>query len=129
MRMPFSEFIASGDLKFMITFIIFFSLALYHFFKKIQARKYHNSIELIAYHNSKINNAAFWVLISSVLSLLLGFMHSFYFIGKAGGIAPSLISQGVSYALITPVSGICLFICCKILNGIFNVITPQKVAL
>ncbi|MEP0264663.1 hypothetical protein [Dokdonia sp.] len=127
--MPFSEFITSGDLKFIIVFLAFCSLAVYHFLKKIQARNHQDNLELIQYHNSKINNAAFWILISSVFSLLLGFMHSFYFIGKTGGIAPSLIFQGVSYALITPVMGVCLFICCKILKGVFNVITPKKVAL
>lgn len=129
MRMPFSEFIASGDLKFIIAFITFCSLALYHFFKKIQAKNHQDRIAILQYHNSKIDSAAFWILISSVFSLLLGFMHSFYFIGKTGGISPSLIFQGVSYALITPVLGVCLFICCKILKGIFNVVTPKKIAL
>ena len=120
MRMPFLEFITSGDLKFILAFIIFSSVAIYHFFKKLQAKKSEKNIELCKRHNSKISNAAFWTLILSTLSLLLGLMHSFYFIGKAGGIAPNLIFQGVSYALITPVLGICLFIVSKILYGTFN---------
>ena len=76
--------------------------------------------ELVQRYNARIDAAAFWIFISAALSLLLGLMHSFYFIGKAGGIAPNLIFQGISYALITPVLGISLFMICKILRGIFN---------
>lgn len=126
MRMPFSEFITSGDLKFIIVFLLFFTWTIYHFIKKIQARESQDDMGLIQYHNSKINTAAFWVVILSVLSLLLGLLHSFYFIGKSGGIAPSLIFQGMSYTLITPVFGIFLFICCKTLKGIFNKVTSIK---
>lgn len=120
MRMPFLEFITNGDLKFIIVFIIFSSLGIYHFLKKLRAKKSEENMELIKYHNLKINSAAFWILILSNLSLLLGLMHSFYFIGKTGGIAPNMIFQGVSTALITPVLGICLYIVCKILHGTFN---------
>lgn len=120
MRMPFSEFITSGDLKFIIALLLFCAWAIFHFAKKIQARKYEDPIYLIQYHNSKIQNATFWIIILSALSLLLGLLHSFYFIGKAGGIAPDLIFQGISYTLITPTLGVCLFICCNILKGIFN---------
>jgi len=119
--MPFLEFITSGDIKFILVFIIFISISLFHFFKKLKVEKdIENREEIVNLFNSKINSAAFWILISSVLSLLLGLMHSFYFIGKAGGIAPNLIFQGVSYALITPVLGISLYIICKILSGTFN---------
>lgn len=120
MRMPFIEFITSGDLKFIIVFIIFISIAIYHFIKKIRIGKSEENQELIEHLNTKINSAAFWILILSALSLLLGLMHSFYFIGKAGGIAPNLIFQGVSYALITPVLGLGLYITSKILSGTFN---------
>ncbi len=120
MRMPFSEFISSGDLKFLIVFAIFTLLAFIQFIKKIQSTKREPDAAQINKFNKKINNAAFWVLISSVLSLLLGFMHSFYFIGKAGGMAPGLIFQGVSYALITPVLGISLYMICKIFSSLFN---------
>jgi hypothetical protein len=120
MRMPFTEFITNGDLKFIIVFIVFGAVAIYNFIKKIQARNKTENQSLIKYYNSKINSAAFWILISSLLSLLLGLIHSFYFIGRAGGIAPNLIFQGVSYVLITPVLGVCLFIICKIFKGIMN---------
>jgi len=121
MRMPFTEFITSGDLKFIIVFLIFTILAIVHFFKKFQIRNQPENQSQIAFHNSKIYNASFWILISSVLSLLLGFMHSFYFIAKSGGgMAPNLIFNGVAYALITPVLGICLFIICRILKGVLN---------
>ena len=124
MRMPLSEFIISGDLKFIVVFIIFGFIATYHFIKKMQAKKSSADQELTGYHNAKINHAASWILILSALSLLLGLMHSFYFIGKAGGIAPGLIFQGVSYALITPVLGIGFYIISKIFSGTFN---PQNI--
>ena len=120
MRMPFIEFITGGDLKFIIVFIIFSTIAIYHFIKKLKAKNKSKNLGMLAYHNSKISSAAFWILISSILSLLLGLMHSFYFIGKAGGIAPHLIFQGLSIALITPVLGIGLYIICRILKGTFN---------
>ena len=125
MRMPFSEFISSGDLKFLIVFAIFTLLAFIQFIKKIQSTKREPDAVQISRFNKKINNAAFWILISSLLSLLLGFMHSFYFIGKAGGMAPNLIFQGVSYALITPVLGVSLYIACKILSSLFNQSTKR----
>lgn len=125
MRMPFIEFITNGDLKFIIVYIIFSSLAVYHFVKKQKIKCNPENEQLITYHNSHINNAAFWILISGVLSLFLGLMHSFYFIGKVGGIAPKLIFQGISNALITPVLGISLFIILKILKGNFNPKTSQ----
>ena len=102
MRMPFIEFITSGDLKFIAAFIILTTVAVYHFFKKLQAKNSIENTELVKHHNSKISIAAFWIIILIVLSLLLGLMHSFYFIGKAGGIATNLIFKGVSHALITP---------------------------
>lgn len=117
MRMPFMEFITNGDLKFVISFAIFFMVSIYHFFKKLNIKN-NTDKDLVAYHNSKINVAANWILILAVLSLLLGFMHSFYFVGKAGSIAPNLIFTGVSYALITPVLGVSLHIICKTLKAI-----------
>ena len=120
MRMPLVEFLISGDPKFIVVFIIFIAIAIFHFIKKLKNKP---DVALVGYHNAKIDNASFWILISSVLSLLLGFMHSFYFIGKAGGIAPHLIFNGVSYALITPVLGIIVFIISKILRGIYNTTT------
>jgi len=126
MRMPFIEFISNGDLKFVIVFIIFSSIAITQFVKKIRTNKSTGDREMLKFYNSKIDNAAFWILISSVLSLLLGLLHSFYFIGVAGGMAPNMIFKGVSYSLITPVLGICLYIICKILKGIFNLKTVKS---
>lgn len=126
MRMPFIEFITNGDLKFIVAFVIFSVVAIYNFKIKMQLGNKTENQSLIKHHNSKINNAAFWILILSTLSLLLGLMHSFYFIGKAGGVAPDLIFQGVSYALITPVLGVCLFIICKIFIGITSLKTSKK---
>jgi phosphoglycerol transferase MdoB-like AlkP superfamily enzyme len=117
MRMPFTEFLSNGDLKFVIVFIVFLSIAVFHFIKKLRNQ---STPALSAQHNLKINRSAFWILILSVLSLLLGLMHSFYFIGKAGGVAPNLIFQGVANALITPVLGLCLFMICKIFSGLYN---------
>ena len=120
MRMPFIEFITNGDLKFIIVFIIFSSVSICHFIKKLKAKNNLEDQKLVNYHNSRIDIAAFWILICSVLSLLLGLLHSFYFIGKFGGIAPNLMFQGISYTLITPVLGIGLFMISKILKGLFN---------
>lgn len=120
MRMPFLDFITQGDLKFIVLFIIFSALALFHFFKKIQFLKRAEHLQEIALRNTKIKNAAFWILCLSTLSLLLGLMHSFYFIGQAGAVAPGMIFQGVSIALITPTLGVCLFIICHILQKTFN---------
>lgn len=118
--MPFLEFITSGDLKFVLVFIVFLGVAIFHFIKKSQASKNADSIDQIKLHNGKINKAASWVLILSVLSLLLGLMHSLYFIAKAGGVAPQLIFQGLANTLITPVLGIFFFIVCKILASNFG---------
>ncbi len=101
-------------------FLLFSATAIYHFVKKIQTKNSSDGQDLIALHNSKIDIAAFWILILSVFSLMLGLMHSFYFIGKAGGIAPNLIFQGIATSLITPVLGIALYIICKTFKGIFN---------
>jgi hypothetical protein len=125
MRMPFTEFITNGDPKFIVVFIAFSTVAIYNFIKKLQVRNKAENQSLIMHHNSKINSAAFWILTSSLLSLLLGLLHSFYFVGKAGGVAPGLIFKGVSYVLITPVLGVFLFMICKILKGILNLKTAK----
>lgn len=127
MRMPITEFISSGDLKFIIAFTAFTIVAASHYLKKIKARNQIENKALENYHNSKINKAAFWIGTLSVLSLLLGFMHSLYFIGKAGGIAPNLIFLGASYALITPVMGVSFFIICKILAATFNAKVSKEI--
>ncbi len=123
--MPFTEFILSGDVKFIVTYVIFSAVAFYHFFKKVQARKNSESLDAVQKHNKKITVAGGWILTLSGFSLLLGLMHSFYFIGKAGGVAPHLIFQGVSNALITLVFGMVLFMVSRLLKGVYNV-QPQK---
>lgn len=120
MRMPFIEFFTNGDVKFIVVFIIFSVVAIIHFIKKIKAKDDSDKNWDIDHHNSRIDIAAFWILTSAILSLMLGLMHSFFFIGKAGGISPNLLFQGISYTLITPVMGIGLFMVCKILRGTFN---------
>ena len=55
MRMPFSEFILNGDLKFVIVFIIFIGVAFFHFYKKIQIQKSEGNLVLIQQQNAKIN--------------------------------------------------------------------------
>lgn len=123
MRMPFLDFITQGDLKFIVVFIIFSGLALFHFSKKVQSKKIKDHIHEQNIRNAKIKKAAFWILCSSFLSLLLGLLHSFYFIGQVGNITPKLIFQGTAIALITPTLGLCLFIICHILKNIFNTTT------
>src|SRR5690606_19427042 len=89
-------------------------------FKKIKILKSSKNKALVSYHNSKINIAAFWILIVSILSLSLGLLHGFYTIGASAGVSPNIIFQGISYVLITPVSGIVLYMICKILGQISN---------
>jgi hypothetical protein len=118
--MPFVDFLTQGDLKFLIVFILFSGIALFHYTKKIQASKSSDFQTELILRNTKIKHAAFWILCSSLMSLLLGLMHSFYFIGQAGGIAPGMIFNGISNALITPTMGIGLFSICHILHKTLN---------
>lgn len=120
MRMPFTEFIVSGDPKFVITFALFTGVAIYHFVQKLKTKKLPEHAPQFHFHKARMNTAAFWILVLSIFSLLLGLMHSFYFIGKAGGIAPPLIFQGISNALATPVLGITLYMIVKLLAGVLN---------
>lgn len=120
MRMPFTEFILSGDPKFVITFVLFTGVAIYHFVQQLKTKKLPENESRFNFHTARMNTAAFWILLLSVFSLLLGLMHSFYFIGKAGGIAPLLIFQGIANALATPVLGIALYAVVKLLAGILN---------
>lgn len=121
MRMPFIEFVSNGDLKFTIVYVVLISIAIYHFLKKISAKNHTNFDDLIEYHNVKIAKTAFWVLMSSILSLLLAFLHSLYFIGQTDLVAPNILSQGFSFALISPVMGIVAYMLCKALQQSFNV--------
>ena len=106
MRMPFMEFIANGDLKFMIAILALMVLAILHFIRKIKNKE--NQLEF----NKKLKRLSNWSLILAVCALFLGLMHSFYFISKAGGIAPNLLFQGLANTLIAPVFGtiVCIVI-------------------
>lgn len=117
--MPFVEFISSGDLKFIIPFLILTGIAVTHFIKKLRTKNAGNP-EAVSHRNSKISMSASWILTLSALSLLLGLMHSFYMIGHAGGIAPNILFGGLSYTLITPVFGLGLYMICQLLKGIAN---------
>ena len=120
MRMPFLEFLMGGDPKFMIVLVAILVTSTIHFTKKLMRKKEGNETTISLERNAKLNKLVFWSLLVSVFSLLLGFMHSFYFIGKAGGIAPHLMYQGVSRALITPVFGVSVAIITKIFTHIAN---------
>ena len=118
--MPFSEFISSGDLKFIIVFILLTGMAVFHFIKKLQTFKNQPDPEAVAFRNSKINVFSIVILILSMLSLLLGLMHSFYVIGEAGGVSPAIMYKGISYTFITPALGLVLYLVCRILKEVSN---------
>lgn len=121
MRVPFIEFIGGGDPKFMIALTAILVLTIVQFFKKLKAAK-GDSIELkvIQAINQRMNNLANWLLVLSVFSLLLGFMHSFYTVAKAGGIATPILFQGLVHVLITPVYGIAVYSIAKLLAQFGN---------
>jgi cytochrome bd-type quinol oxidase subunit 2 len=109
MRMPFTEFLSNGDLKFVLLLYAFLIAAIIYFVKKT-ANKEHQKI-----YNLKINKLVNWSLYITVFSLLLGLMHSFYFISKAKGIANHLLFGGLSNVIITPVLGIAVAMIIKLL--------------
>jgi uncharacterized protein YacL len=114
MRMPLSDFLLNGDLKFIIILYIFLILAVVLFVKKLKTKENQD------YYNSKINKLGNWSLLLAVFSLLLGMLHSFYFISKTKGIATSLLFGGLSNMLITPTLGVVIAIVVKLLG------TPLK---
>lgn len=121
MRMPLTYFFAGGDPKFMIVLTVLLVLAVIHFIKKVKARNDEKGGEnTITERNSKLHRLTTWTLIIAAFSLLLGLLHSFYFIGQAVGIAPHLMFQGISRMLITPVYGIAIAIITKILEQVMN---------
>lgn len=107
--MPFTEFLTNGDLKFVVILHTFLIAAIIYFIKKINNR---NDQEK---HNLKINKLVNWSLFIAVFSLLLGLLHSFYFISKAKGIANHLLFGGLSNVLITPVLGVVIAMIIKLL--------------
>ena len=109
MRMPFTEFLTNGDLKFVIILYAFLITAIIYFIKKTANKSEQKS------YNLKINKLVNWSLFISIFSLLLGLMHSFYFIAKAKGIANHLLFGGLSNVIITPVLGVAIAMIIKLL--------------
>lgn len=107
--MPLSDFLTNGDLKFVIILYIFLFISIFYFFIKIKNRKSQDALNL------KIKKLANWSLLLSTFSLLLGLLHSFYFISKTNGIANSMLFNGLSNMLITPTLGIVITIIIKLL--------------
>ena len=121
MRMPFTEFITGGDLKFMIALTLLAILVIAQFIKKVKANRAKESDSMaIEGINLKMDKVIFWIPVLSLFSFLLGLLHSFYFISKIGGAAPALIFQGIAFTLVTPVYGLVIFMLCKIMKGLFN---------
>jgi hypothetical protein len=114
MRMPFTEFIASGDLKFMLAILAVFIISLIDFFKKIKDREHQLK------YNQKLEKLSKWALILGVFALLLGLMHSLYFISMAGGINPKLLYRGLANTLIAPVFGFAVCVVIKLLSTPFK---------
>jgi hypothetical protein len=104
-------FAVNGDLKFILLFLLLFGLSIYR-----SVRQYRSVETSKTPYFTQSFGLDHWLLVSSILSLLLGFMHSFYFISQAGGISPQIIYQGVSNALITPVFGLGLLLLAKMID-------------
>ena len=59
-------------------------------------------------YNIKIKNLVNWSLIISSFSLLLGLLHSFYFMSKVNEVAPNLFYGGLANVLVTPTLGVAI---------------------
>ncbi|PQJ80781.1 hypothetical protein [Polaribacter porphyrae] len=118
MRMPILEFLANGDLKFVIIFYALLITAIIYFFKKLKARECQET------YNSKIKKLFYWCILLSIFSLLLGLLHSFYFISKTNNIANNLLFRGFANMLITPTHGVIIAI---IIIKFFNINLNSKV--
>lgn len=110
MRMPFTNFLTNGDLKFVIIFYIFLGISIFYFLKKLKGKNKQEN------YNNKLNKIFTWSIILSVFSLFLGLLHSFYFISNANGIAPKMLFNGLSNMMITPTLGIATSIIIKLLT-------------
>ena len=109
MRMPFTEFLTNGDLKFVLILYAFLIASIIYFVQKTNNRNEQEK------YNLKINKLVSWSLFITIFSLLLGLLHSFYFISKARGIANHLLFGGLSNVMITPVLGIAIAMIIKLL--------------
>ncbi len=112
--MPFIEFFANGDLKFMVTILILLVIAIIQFIKKVKNKE--NQLQI----NVKLTKLSNWSLILASFALFLGLMHSLYFISKAVGIAPNLLYHGLANTLIAPVFGVAVCIIIKLLATPLN---------
>lgn len=111
MRMPLMDFLLGGDPKFMIAITILFVIVLVQFIRR-RKEEDHLMIDRI---NKRIGHLSIVMIMLSVISLLLGLLHSFYFMGAVSGIAPNLMFSGISRMLITPTYGLILFTLCRLL--------------
>lgn len=116
MRMPLMEFLTGGDPKFMIVNTLLFIAVLVQL---IRRKKAEDNL-LMEKLTRQLGQLSFTIAILSLLSLLLGLLHSFYFIGQASGIAIGLLYTGMSYTLISPTYGLILFLISKLLIAFFT---------
>lgn len=118
--MPLMDFLTGGDPKFMICNTILFIIVIVQIIKR---RRAEDSF-VIDRLNKQLGHLSFTIIMLSMLSLLLGLLHSFYFIGAANGIASGLLFSGISQTLISPTYGLILFTISKLLMAFF---TPKLV--
>lgn len=109
MRMPLSDFLTNGDLKFVIILFALLITALIYFLKKLKEKEKQEA------YNLKIKKLVSWSLLLGSFSLLLGLLHSFYFLSKANGVANNLLFGGLSNMLITPTLAVIIAIIIKLL--------------
>jgi hypothetical protein len=113
--MPLMEFIGGGDPKFMISITVLFIALLVQLVRRRQPKSGEGDIASLHKLDRQLGNLSFAILMLSALSLLLGFLHSFYFMGQVESVNPRLLYAGVSRTLITPVYGLILFTAGKLL--------------
>ncbi len=109
-----------GDPKFMIANTFLFIIVIVQVVKRRGAGE--NAV--IDKLNKQLSHLSFTIMMLSLLSLLLGLLHSFYFIGEATGIAHDLLFKGLSRTLISPTYGLILFTVSRLLMAFF---TPKLV--
>ena len=114
MRMPLSEFLTNGDLKFVIIFYVLLGISTYYFFNKIKDSKFRKK------SNNQLKTLFNWCLILSVFSLFLGLLHSFYFISNTNNVALNILFKGLANMMITPTLGIIISIIIKLFSLNFN---------
>lgn len=109
MRMPLMQFMGGGDPKFMIAITLLFIALLVQLIRKRKLKHVDTELQAVAKIDRQMANLSFTILMLSAVSLLLGFLHSFYFIGQQEGINPKLLYSGVSRTLISPTYGLIIF--------------------